>query len=249
VTRRPSRAASRRAFVGRGAAAAALAFFRYPEAVSAGPTSESPVPPGFRPGGLDAVDAAVREGVAGKAFPGAVLAIGRTGSLSHLQAFGRLSYAADAAEVAADTLYDLASLTKVIVTTTLAMVLVDEGKLDIDARVASFFPGFTGARKEGVTVHQLLTHSGGLLWWAPLYKELQGEAAYVERIVAMDLAYEPGTKSVYSDLGVILLGAILERLGGAPFGELARRRVLDPLGMKDTQYRPPASLLPRIAPT
>jgi CubicO group peptidase (beta-lactamase class C family) len=100
-----------------------------------------------------------------------------------------------------------------------------------------------------VTVRQLLTHSGGLLWWAPLYKELKGKEAYLERIVAMDLSYEPGTKSVYSDLGIILLGDILERLGGAPFEEMARRRVIGPLEMKDAQYRPPAALVPRIAPT
>jgi CubicO group peptidase (beta-lactamase class C family) len=206
-------------------------------------------PGGFRPGGLEAVDAVVEAGVSAQAFPGAVLAVGREGSLVHLRPFGRLSYDADAGGVATDTLYDLASLTKVVVTTTLSMILVDEGKLDLDARVHDWFPAFSGPAKERVTVRQLLTHSGGLLWWAPLYKELQGQKAYVERIVAMDLAYEPGTKSVYSDLGIILLGDILERAGGHPFEETARRRVFEPLGMKDAQYRPPAALLPRIAPT
>jgi CubicO group peptidase (beta-lactamase class C family) len=129
------------------------------------------------------------------------------------------------------------------------MLLLDEGKLDLEARVSAFLPAFTGGGKERVTLRQLLTHSGGLLWWAPLYKDLTGEAAYLERIVAMDLAYEPGTKSVYSDLGLILLGAVVERLAGAPLAELARRRVLDPLGMADTMYLPPAALVPRIAPT
>jgi CubicO group peptidase (beta-lactamase class C family) len=167
----------------------------------------------------------------------------------HLRAFGRLTYDAGAAAVAPDTIWDLASLTKVVVTTTLAMMLVDEGKLDLEARVSGFLPGFTGGGKERVTLRQLLTHSGGLLWWAPLYKDVQGGAAYLERILATDLAYEPGTKAVYSDLGLILLGDVIERLGGAPLGELARLRVLDPLGMKDTLYLPPAALLPRIAPT
>ena len=132
--------------------------------------------------------------------------MGRDGALAHLRAFGRLSYDPGAAEAAIDTLYDLASLTKVVVTTTLSMILVDEGKLDLDARVHAFFPAFSGPAKEQVTVRHLLTHSGGLQWWAPLYKELKGEPAYLERIVAMDLAYEPGAKSVYSDLGIILLG-------------------------------------------
>jgi CubicO group peptidase (beta-lactamase class C family) len=178
-----------------------------------------------------------------------VVAVGHRGKLVHLAAHGRLSYAPNSPPTATDTIYDIASLTKVVVTTTLAMMLVDEGKLELDARVAAFFPAFTGGSKDAVTLRQLLTHSGGLLWWAPLYKELEGQAAYLERIVAMDLAYEPGTKAVYSDLGLILLGAVVERLAGAPLAELAHGRVLLPLGMKDTLYRPPKALVPRIAPT
>jgi CubicO group peptidase (beta-lactamase class C family) len=238
----------RRRFLRGGLAAAAFAAGRY----AVGRAADAPVsagPRGFRPGGLDAVDAVVEAGVASRAFPGGVLAVGRDGVLAHLRAFGRLSYDPGAAEVATDTLYDLASLTKVVVTTTLSMILVDEGKLDLDARVHAFFPAFSGPAKERVTVRHLLTHSGGLQWWAPLYKEVKGKAAFLERIVAMDLAYEPGAKSVYSDLGIILLGDILERVSRTPFEEMARTRVLQPLGMKDAQYRPPAELLPRIAPT
>jgi CubicO group peptidase (beta-lactamase class C family) len=247
MKRAAARTVSRRRLVG-GGVAAAIALFRYPEPVSAGPAPEG-APRGFRAGGLDAVDAVVERGVAARAFPGAVLGVGRFGALAHLRAFGRLSYDEGAAEARTDTIYDLASLTKVIVTTTLAMMLVDEGKLDLDARVSSFFPGFRGGAKDGVTVRQLLSHSAGLLWWAPLYKEVQGKEAYIERIVAMDLSYEPGTKAVYSDLGVILLGDIVERQAGAALGELARGRLLDPLGMTDTLYRPPAALVSRIAPT
>jgi CubicO group peptidase (beta-lactamase class C family) len=247
--RRGTPNASRRRVLGGGVAAAALALFRYPEAVSADASSDAQPPAGFRAGGLAAVDAVVREGVAARAFPGAVLAIGRFGSLVHLRAFGRLTYDEGAASVTADTIYDLASLTKVVVTTTLAMMLLDEGKLDLEARVSGFLPGFAGGAKDLVTLRQLLTHSGGLQWWAPLYKDVKGQAAYLERIVAMDLAYEPGTKAVYSDLGLILLGAVIERLGGAPLDELARQRVTGPLAMKDTLYRPPAELVPRIAPT
>jgi beta-N-acetylhexosaminidase len=218
--------------------------------------SDQPAPPapaaeatGFRPGGLAEVDAVVEKAVGAHAFPGAVLAVGLDGRLAHLRAFGRLSYEPDAAPVAVDTIYDLASLTKVVATTTVAMTLVDDGRLDIDRRVGSFFPGFRGPEKDRVSVRQLLTHSGGLLWWAPLYKELKGKAAYIERICALDLDYEPGTKSVYSDLGLILFGDIVERTGGAPLDELARRLVTDPLGMQDTLFRPPVELRPRIAPT
>jgi CubicO group peptidase (beta-lactamase class C family) len=100
-----------------------------------------------------------------------------------------------------------------------------------------------------VTVRHLLTHSGGLLWWAPLYKDTQGKEAYLERILTLDLAYVPGTKSVYSDLGIVLLGDILERVSGTGFEDLARGRVIGALAMKDTGYRPAAALVPRIAPT
>jgi CubicO group peptidase (beta-lactamase class C family) len=240
--RLPSRRLVLRAGLTAAAAVAGKGFFL-------GRADAGDVPGGFRPGGLDAVDAIVAGAVDDHAFPGGVLAVGRRGSLVHLRAFGKLSYQADAAAVGVDTLYDLASLTKVVVTTTVAMMLVDEGKLDLDARVHSFFPAFSGPAKEQVTVRQLLTHSGGLLWWAPLYKEVKGQAAYLERIAATDLAYEPGAKTVYSDLGIVLLGAILERAGGAPLDAMAGGRVFVPLGMKDAQYRPPAALVPRIAPT
>jgi CubicO group peptidase (beta-lactamase class C family) len=209
----------------------------------------APAEAGFRPDGLAEVDRVLEAAVAARAFPGAVLAVGKDGVLAHLQPFGRLSYDDDAAPVSADTMYDLASLTKVVVTTTMAMILVDEGKLDINKPVSAFLPEFRGGAKDKVTVWHLLTHSSGIDWWAPLFKEIKGKDAYLRRILAMDLVYEPGTKSVYSDLGVILLGEILERVAGQDLESFARARVLGPLGMKDTTYRPGPELLPRIAPT
>jgi CubicO group peptidase (beta-lactamase class C family) len=197
---------------------------------------------------LDDADAIVA-GAVGEAFPGAVLAVGLDGRLVHLKPFGRLSYAADAPEVRADTVYDLASLTKVVVTATLAMGLLEEGLLDLDARLSRFFPGFSGSGKDGVTIRQVLAHAAGLVGWAPLYAERSGKSACLERIVALNLAYPPGTRSQYSDLGFILLGDVLERLGGAPLDVLACRRVLEPVGMHETLYRPPAALRSRIAPT
>jgi beta-glucosidase-like glycosyl hydrolase/CubicO group peptidase (beta-lactamase class C family) len=204
---------------------------------------------GFRAGGLQDVDRLLEGYVAQKAFPGGVLAVGKDGALVHMQPLGRLSYDAGAAPVKADTLYDLASLTKVVVTTTMAMILVDEDKLDITKPVSAFLPKFTGGAKDRVTVFHLLTHSSGLDAVAPLYKEIQGKDAYLERIQALPLGYEPGTKSLYSDLGEILLGEILERVAGEPLDGFARRRILAPLGMRDTGFKPPPALLERIAPT
>ncbi|HEV7502899.1 MAG TPA: serine hydrolase, partial [Vicinamibacteria bacterium] len=209
----------------------------------------NPAEAGFRADGMAEVDRVLEAAVAAHAFPGAVVAVGKDGVLAHLQAFGHLSYDADSAPARVDTMYDLASLTKVIVTTTMAMILVDEGKLDITKPVSAFLPEFHGGAKDKVTVWHLLTHSSGIDWWAPLYKELQGKDAYLKRIEAMDLVYEPGTKSVYSDLGVILLGEILERVAGQDLDSFAHERLLGPLGMKDTTYRPGPELRPRIAPT
>lgn len=204
---------------------------------------------GFRTGGLEEADRIVERAVSEKAFPGAVLAVGKDGAVVHLEAFGRLGYEPDAAAVRADTVYDLASLTKIVVTTTAAMVLVDEGRLDIDKPVSAFLPGFRGGSKDRVTVRHLLTHSSGLDWWAPLHKEIQGKEAYLARIQRMDLVYDPGTKSLYSDLGVMLLGEILERVAGESLESFARTRILEPLGMRDTAYRPGPGVKPRIAPT
>jgi beta-glucosidase-like glycosyl hydrolase/CubicO group peptidase (beta-lactamase class C family) len=204
---------------------------------------------GLRAEALAEADRVVQAAVAERAFPGAVLAVGRAGALVHLRAFGRLTYEPDAPAVRPDTLYDLASLTKVVATTSAAMVLVDEGRLDLGKRVADFVPRFRGGARDQVSVEQLLTHSSGLPAHLPLYKEVQGPAAYLERIAATDLVYAPGSRSEYSDLGVILLGEVLERVAGEPLEAFVRRRVFEPLGMKDTLYRPGPAYLARIAPT
>jgi beta-N-acetylhexosaminidase len=204
---------------------------------------------GFRPGGMDEVDHVLDEFVEQGAFPGGVVAVGHRGALVHLHPFGHLGYDQDSPAVAKDTIYDLASLTKVVATTTMAMILVDEGRLDLDEKVQDFLPLFHGEGKEAVTVRHLLTHSSGVDWWAPLYEEVRGPEAYLERIQAMDLVYEPGTDYKYSDLGIILLGEILARVAGQPLEEFVRERVFEPLGMNDTLYRPGKDRLPRIAPT
>jgi CubicO group peptidase (beta-lactamase class C family) len=209
----------------------------------------SPEDAGFSASGLDAVDHVVETAIADHAFPGAVLAVGRKGALVRWRGFGRLTYDPHAPAVTTRTMYDLASVTKVVATTTVVMTLVEEGRLDLDRPVRAYVPAFTGGRKDDVRVRQLLTHSGGLLWWAPLYKELRGHRAYLERIVSMPLDYAPGTKSVYSDLGLILLGEVIERAAGQKLEELARTRVFEPLSMKDAQFCPPVALRDRIAPT
>ncbi len=209
---------------------------------------------GLGPGGMAEVDRVIDRFLAEGAFPGGVLAVGYRGALVHLRPFGRLGVddgagSAASGMVTADTVYDLASLTKVVATTTMAMILVDQQRLDLDSPVQDFLPLFVGEAKEKVTVRHLLTHSSGVDWWAPLYQEIEGKQAYVERIQAMDLIYQPGSSTKYSDLGLILLGEILERVAGEPLDDFVRRRVFEPLGMRDTLFRPGTELLRRIAPT
>jgi beta-glucosidase-like glycosyl hydrolase/CubicO group peptidase (beta-lactamase class C family) len=204
---------------------------------------------GFRPGAMADVDRVADEGLAARAFPGGVLAVGKDSALVHLRPFGRFSYDASAPAVKPDTLYDVASLTKVVATTTMAMILVDEGKLDVRKPVSAFIPGFRGGAKDKVTVENLLTHSSGLEAWAPLYKEVHGKDDFLRKVVAMDLAYEPGTKSVYSDLGFFLLGEVLERVAGEPLDAFVTRRVFEPLGMTSTMFCPSKDLVSCIPPT
>ncbi|MGH8031527.1 MAG: glycoside hydrolase family 3 N-terminal domain-containing protein [Luteimonas sp.] len=224
------------------------------------PVSSSPAgaaEAGFRPQGLDDVMRVLERFREQGAFPGGVIAVGRAGKLAMLRPFGRQSYDADAPAVSADTLYDLASLTKVVATTTMAMMMVDQDRLDLDAPVVSFLPGFVDAPglasdKAKVSVRQLLAHTAGLAAVAPLFKEISGRAAYLERIQALPLAYAPGTETRYSDLGVIVLGEILERVAGVPLDTFMAEQVFTPLEMPQTQFfpkRPSPELLARIAPT
>jgi uncharacterized protein YbbC (DUF1343 family) len=209
----------------------------------------APETAGFRPEGLAELDAVVNGFIEQGAFPGAVVAVGHKGKLAHLKGYGHLTYADDAPEVTTETIYDLASVTKVVATTTAAMLLVDEGALDLDKKLQDFLSGFTGENKEKVTVRDLLTHSSGLTSGGALYKEAKGWDEFVRRIQAMDLEYEPGTKSVYSDYGMILMGEVVQRVAGEKLPDFVRRKVYEPLGMKDTGYLPGDDKLPRIAPT
>ncbi len=216
---------------------------------------ENPEEVGMSKRGLnDAVDR-VRKAIEDGATPGAVVLVARRGEIVVEEALGRLSYDEDAERVRRDTMYDLASLTKVIVTTTLSMILYEREQLDLESPVTAYIPEFTGGEKDTVLVKDLLAHSGGLLWWTELYKKFEGKtpeesrAGYIETICEMPLDYTPRSKTSYSDLGVLLLGEILERITGKPLDVLAQEELFEPLGMDETLFQPPASLSSRIAPT
>ncbi len=217
--------------------------------------SRKPDEVGFSPQGLDRVEEVVARALEGGTAPSAVALVARRGKIVFERAFGKMTYEKDAARVKPDTIYDLASLTKVVVTTTLAMILYEREVLDLESPVSRYIPEFAGEDKDQVLVKDLLAHSGGLLWWTDLFRKFEGKSreeakrGYLASIYEMPLDYPPRSKMVYSDLGILLLGEILERVTGRDLEELARTEVLDPLGMDDAMYRPPDSLRSRIAPT
>ena len=160
------------------------------------------------------------------ASPGAALAVGRFGRLVYQRGFGTLDYAAGSPGVSSATLYDLASLTKVIATTTVAMILEEEGRLDVARTVRSYLPEFDALDKAAITVRMLLTHSGGLESYAPLYLKYKGRADFISQINARPLRSVPGTATVYSDWDMVLLQAVIERITSMPIDQFMTREVV-----------------------
>jgi CubicO group peptidase (beta-lactamase class C family) len=155
----------------------------------------------------------------------------------------------DLRPVTPETIYDLASLTKVIGLTTAVMLLVDSGKLDLDAPVQRYVPAFQGTGKERVTIRHLLTHSSGLPAWRPLYAESPTREQALTLVDTTPLLRQPGDTFVYSDLGAIVLTQAVEAISGQRINEFLEARVFRELDMTSTRFLPPASWRDRIAPT
>lgn len=196
---------------------------------------------------LDRLAPLLDSALAAGAAPGAVLAVSSHGA-RYVYAAGRLALD-DPSRPDGHTLYDLASLTKVVATTTLALQAVSEGRLDLDAPVQRYLPEFQGTGKERVTVRHLLTHSSGLRADSPLWRQTPTADSALRYVLAMPLDTAPGVRMVYSDMGAIVLGRVVEKVLGGRLDRLARSRIFQPLGMSSTRFRPPPSWLPRIAPT
>ena len=199
--------------------------------------------------------AVIEKAIGDRAFPGATLAVGYRGKLS-VQAFGNLKYDASSPAVKAETMYDIASLTKVVVTTTLVEKLMEgdfPSPLNLDAPIERYLPEWSkGPQPEWrhkVTVRNLMTHTSGLPPFKEYWRTSTSKQETLARIFAEPLEYEPGTKVVYSDLGIILMAEIIQRLTGKPLDALANENIFGPLGMKHSMYKPPKALWPEIAPT
>ncbi|HEY8483990.1 MAG TPA: serine hydrolase domain-containing protein [Longimicrobiales bacterium] len=195
------------------------------------------------------LDSILHAALATGAAPGAALAVGRHGRLVHLRGYGRLDHALGSPPVTPSTIYDLASLTKVVATTTAAMILEEEGRLDIDFPVRHYLPEFDSPDKAAITVRMLLTHRAGFEAGAPLWQLYRGRQQYLEQINRRPLLYPPGTRSLYSDWSMILLQLVIERIAGRTLDWFLQERVFGPLGMRDTGFNPGPHLHDRIAPT
>jgi len=202
--------------------------------------------------GLAAVDRILEEGIRGGATPGAVLAVGRGDRLVRLRGYGRLG--SDPSEGTPDprgTLYDIASLTKVVGTTSAIMLLVDRSAVELDAPVTRYLPGWDrgDSRKGSVTVRDLLLHRGGLPAFRTWFREGRGRDFYRRAIEEVALEGAPRERTVYSDIGFMTLGLVVEAVDGRPLDRFLEDELFHPLSMSATRFTPDPALRPRVAPT
>ena len=205
------------------------------------------------PDRLAPIDAAIESFIDRRQMPGAVYWLERRKgqeSAVYQKAYGRHTYDANAEKITLDTVFDAASLTKVIATAPSVMLLIEEGKLKIDAPLIEYFPECTGGGKDAITLRHLLTHTSGLAAGLPSTPVWRGEAAALALACKQTVTHPPGTFFRYSDINFTLLGILVQRIGGMPLDQFATRRLFAPLGMRDTGYLP-LKRIPRerIAPT
>jgi serine-type D-Ala-D-Ala carboxypeptidase len=212
--------------------------------------AKRPAAVGMSAARLATVDRVIERGIKAGGYPGAAVVVGRKGAAVWEKGFGRLGWTEESGPVIAErTIYDLASLTKVIGTTTAVMILFDEGKLHLDDQVVKYIPEFTGGGKENVTLRMLLEHRSGLPAGRDIWRIAHTPEEARAAVISTPLFAAPGQYYEYSDLGADMLGFAVEAVAGEPLDTFLQRRVFTPLGMTDTHYRPDASLRGRIAPT
>jgi len=219
-------------------------------AVSDGLPVNTPKSVGMSAARLASIDRIVMRGINAGGYPGASVVIGRNGYAVYQRGFGKLGWTTSSGRVTADrSIYDLASLTKVVGTTTAAMVLFDQGRLDLNAPVSTYLPAFSGGWKDSVTVRHLLTHRSGLPAGRDLWRIARTPDEARAAVLSTNLECKPGQCYIYSDLGADVLGFVIEAIAGEPLDAFLRDKVFEPLGMNDTFFRPADSLSYRIAPT
>jgi CubicO group peptidase (beta-lactamase class C family) len=196
----------------------------------------------------------LQEAIDQRAFPGSAVAVTHHGRLVALKALGRFTYEPNSPPVTPATLFDLASLTKVVATTAMAIVLYERGLLDLDTPVAAITPEFTLAaekdsQRRNVTLRMLLAHSSGLPAYEKLFLKSHTRDELLQAAFATPLASDPSTRTEYSDIGFIILGTVLERLADEPLDRFCQREIFSALGMTNTTFNPPLKIRAEIPPT
>jgi uncharacterized protein YbbC (DUF1343 family)/CubicO group peptidase (beta-lactamase class C family) len=198
---------------------------------------------------LELIEPLVKEAIADKKLPGAVVLIGRGDQVVYQKAIGNRALVPAVEPMTLDTIFDLASLTKVVATTTSAMMLIEDGRIRLSDRVATFIPGFERYGKGDITIRHLMTHVSGLRPDVDLGDPWKGYDKAIELAIEEVPTAPVNERFVYSDINYFLLGEIIHRVSGKPLDEFARTRIFEPLGMRDTGFNPPETMIPRIAPT
>lgn len=193
----------------------------------------------------------LQRAIADHAFPGASVAVIHCGKLVALKALGRFTYDESSQQVDAESIFDLASVSKVVATTSMAMILYEHGLLDLDAPVVGVLPEFAGedTRRREITFRMLLAHSSGLPAYEKVYLRAAEREEFLREVFSVPLKNVPATHAEYSDIGFILLGIALERIAEEPLDRFCQREVFGPLGLLQTTFNPPAAWKSRIPPT
>src|SRR5580658_4391211 len=199
--------------------------------------------------GLGVIDPIVQEAIRDEQIPGAVVLVGHDGQVIYRKAFGERSLEPRREAMTVDTIFDLASLTKVVATTTAVMQLVQKGQIRVNEPVAKYIPEFAENGKEEITIRELLTHFSGLPQDLDLSQPWEGRETALRMAYAAKPIYTPDSRFLYSDVNFIVLGALVERVSGMPLQEFCEKNIFAPLKMTHTRFLPPASWLPKIAPT
>jgi uncharacterized protein YbbC (DUF1343 family)/CubicO group peptidase (beta-lactamase class C family) len=198
--------------------------------------------------GAKATDDVINQAIAQKRLPGAVLIVGHNGQIVYRKAYGDRALVPLTEAMTVDTVFDLASLTKVIATTSSLMKLFEQGKFQLNDKITQYIPEFQGGKSD-ITIRNLFTHFSGLKPDVPLTLPWSGYDTGIHLACTDAPAGPPGARYVYSDINFILLGELVHRLSGQMLNDYARENIFQPLGMKNTTFLPPASWIPRIAPT
>src|SRR5437588_3978324 len=198
---------------------------------------------------LSRMDTVIRASIEKKELPGAVVLVARHGRVVWGRAYGARTVEPRREEMTADTIFDLASLTKIVATATSIMILIERGEMRLADAAVKFIPEMKGEGRDAITIEQLLTHTSGFAPDFDLRERWAGYAEAMKHLYREPLRNQPGARFVYSDLNYITLGEVVHRVSGQMLDEFARRNIYGPLGMRDTGFRPGAQLTSRIAPT